>query len=235
MTDAAQAREWMQQGTQLLLSAVSRLSDDDLGRPTDLPGWTRAHLLAHVGFNAEALRRLASWARTGERNPMYASAEQRAAEIADGATWQAGRLRTFVEGTAEALAADLDALSDADWRREVVTAQGRTVPAAEIPWLRARDVAVHAVDLDAGVQFADLPEDLCVALVSDIAALRSSRGDGPALDLSSQGRSWSVGGTGEATSVDAPACDLARWLTGRGSDGLMDAAGRPVPELGAWI
>ena len=30
---------------------------------------------------------------------------------------------------------------------EVVTAQGRTVPATEIPWLRAREVYVHVVDL----------------------------------------------------------------------------------------
>jgi 2-keto-4-pentenoate hydratase/2-oxohepta-3-ene-1,7-dioic acid hydratase in catechol pathway len=46
------------------------LSDEDLDLATALGGWTRQHLLAHVGYNAQALRRLASWARTGKRSPM---------------------------------------------------------------------------------------------------------------------------------------------------------------------
>jgi maleylpyruvate isomerase len=236
VTPAAQARDWMQESTALLLAAMGRLPDTDLSQPTALPGWTRAHVLAHVGFNAEALRRLASWARTGARNEMYASPEQRAAEIADGATWPADRLRTFVQESAEALVADLDGLSATDWRREVVTAQGRTVPATEIPWLRARDVAVHAVDLGAGVQFGHLPVGFCLALVADVAALRARRGDGPSLELTCpDGGSWIVQGLGEPLRVAGPPCDLAQWLTGRGVGGLVDPAGARVPELGPWI
>jgi maleylpyruvate isomerase len=92
-----------------------------------------------------------------------------------------------VTGTAQALADDLAALDDDAWQREVVTAQGRTVPATEIRWMRTREVAVHAVDLDAGLGFEDLPGDLCGALVTEVAALRSKRGDGPALVLTTTG------------------------------------------------
>lgn len=236
MTTATRAPAWMQDGTRLLLAAVDELSDDELDGPTALAGWTRRHLLAHVGYNAQALRRLTSWARTGERSPMYASAEQRAAEIADGATWDAARLRAFVHDTARALADDLAALDDDAWQREVVTAQGRTVPATEIVWMRTREVAVHAVDLDTGLSFDDLPADLCAALVADVAALRSTRADGPALALTSiSGDAWQVAGGGDPTRVRAEACALARWLTGRGAEGLRTAEGRPVPALGPWI
>lgn len=236
MTTATGASVWMEHGTRLLLAGVDALSDAELDEPTALAGWSRRHLLAHVGYNAQALRRLASWARTGERTPMYASKEQRGSEIAEGATWDGTRLRAFVVETAQALADDLAALGAEAWQREVVTAQGRTVPATEITWMRTREVAVHAVDLDAGLSFGDLPADLCAALVGDVAALRSKHADGPALTLTSTGGNvWHVTGAGEPVEVRAEACVLARWLTGRGAHDLVTAEGRPVPALAPWI
>lgn len=236
MTTATRAPAWMEGGTRLLLEAVDQLSDDELDGPTALTGWTRRHLIAHVGYNAQALRRLASWALTGQRSPMYASAEQRAGEIAEGAAWEAERLRAFVAQTATALSDDLAALEDEAWQREVVTAQGRTVPATEIPWMRTREVAVHAVDLEAGLSFDDLPVDLCAALVADVAALRSRRGDGPALTLTTpDGEVWHVAGDRAPEAVRADPRALARWLTGRGPAGLLTTDGRPVPALGPWI
>lgn len=236
MTTAARAPAWMEEGTRLLLGATDCLPDDELEGASALPGWTRRHVLAHVGYNAQALRRLALWARTGERSPMYASADQRSSEIAEAAAWPAARLRAFVVETAQALAADLGALDEQAWQREVVTAQGRTVPATEITWMRSREVAVHSVDLEAGVSFEDLPADFCAALVGDAAALRSKRGDGPTLALTSRdGHAWQVAGHGDPAVVCAPPCALARWLTGRGDDGLLTTEGRPVPVLGPWL
>jgi uncharacterized protein (TIGR03083 family) len=178
----------MDLGTRLLLDTVDGLGDADFDVSTALPGWTRRHVIAHVHYNAEALRRLVSWARTGERCPMYESAEQRAAEIESGARMPAEWLREHVHTSARELSADLDALPEAAWYAEVVTAQGRTVPATEIPWMRTREVAVHAIDLDAGVDFTDLPDTLNAALVTDAVARRFTNGHAPA---------------------------LARWLTGR--------------------
>ena len=43
------------------------------------------HVVAHVHYNARALRRLVQWATTGTENRMYASPEQRASEIEAGA------------------------------------------------------------------------------------------------------------------------------------------------------
>lgn len=181
-------RKWMDDGTRLFLSTVDGLNDGEFDTPTALPGWTRRHLVAHVHYNAEALRRLVRWARTGEESRMYADQAQRNAEIEQGVRLPVPQLREFVRTSAAALAADLDSMPAAAWSNEVVTAQGRTVPATEIPWMRTREVAVHAVDLGAGVGFADLPDDLNTALALDVVKKRSSSGE---------------------------AAVLAEWLTGR--------------------
>ena len=44
--------------------------------------------------------------------------------------------------------------------------------AAETPWMRSREVMVHAVDLATGLTFADLPEDFLAALRADITVKR---------------------------------------------------------------
>jgi maleylpyruvate isomerase len=228
---------WMRQCTDLFLAALGRLGDDELDRPSGLPGWSRRHLLAHVGFNACALRRLAARARTGEPHQMYGSAEQRASEIATGATWDGPRLRAFVAESAAELAADLNDLDNRQWRTSVVTAQGRAVPATEIPWLRTREVAVHSVDLAGPVTFDDLPTDLCLALIDDVVARRSSRRQDPPVVLNaSTGRTWTMG-TGRApVSVVGTPGQLARWLTGRGTGDLRRAhSDVPLPQLTPWL
>jgi len=228
-------RSWMDTGTALFTTSVERLPDADLAAMTRLPGWSRRHVVAHVGLNAEALRRLVRWASTGEPSAMYASPDQRAREIEDAATWPAHRLRRFVEDTAAQLAADLDGLPDDRWTAEVVTAQGRTVAATEIPWLRTREVSVHAVDLGAGADFEDLPEELCAALVTDIARLRSARGRDTALELRSGDHGWSVSGAGTPTQISGSPAALARWLTGRGTAGITIVNHETMPALSPWL
>lgn len=185
-------RDWMDEGTALFLAAVDSLSGEEFAVATALPGWSRAHVVAHVHHNAEALLRLLHWARTGDRTPMYASQEQRNAEIEATAALPAARIRDLVHASARELGAAVDALPGPAWSREVVTAQGRTVPAREVLWMRTREVAVHAVDLDAGTGFGDLPDALNAALVTDVARKRSTVG-------------------GEAAT-------LAAWLTGRSAE-----------------
>ena len=174
--------------TLVFLHAVDSLSDAAFAEPTALPGWTRSHVIAHVHSNAEALRRLVSWARTGHEARMYASASHRADEIESGARLAPSMLRSLVHQSAAALAAEVADLTPARRTYVVVTAQGRSIPAEQIPWLRSREVGVHAVDLDAGVTFADLPDDFLSALVHDVIAKRTTGGE---------------------------LANLAAWLTGR--------------------
>jgi maleylpyruvate isomerase len=200
------ARRWTADGTALFVGSVARLNDATYAAPSLLPGWTRRHLVAHVAANAGALCNLVRWAATGVPTPMYASPAERAAGIERGTLMSAAELGSWARRSAVELGTAMDSLTDEQWEAEVVTAQGRSVPATEVAWLRAREVWVHTVDLGLDIGFADLPEDFLVALCADVVA---KRGDVPA--------------------VDAPLDRRAAWLTGR-DHGIADA-----PELGAWL
>lgn len=235
------ARRWTRFGTELMLEAAAGLDDDGYAAPSALPGWSRAHVAAHVAANAEALSNLVHWAATGEPTPMYASPEERAAGIERGRALPAGELTEWLRGSADALEKGMAALGEEQWRTRVVTAQGRTVPATEVPWLRSREVCVHAVDLGTGVSFADLPVDFLAALCDDVVGKRSSA-PGPALLLeatdtgpdSGTAARWELPGQGEPVRLTGPLHDLTAYLTGRG-DGLTAADGTPAPTLAAWL
>src|SRR6201996_355112 len=227
-----QTPAWMQDGHRKLLADVGALSDQALTAPTALPGWTRRYLLSHVAANADALRNLVHWSRTGEARRMYVSNSQRDADIAAGSQLPAAELRAWVESSAQALAADLDALPGHAWEAKVITAQGLTRSASEIPWMRDREVYIHAVDLGAGTTFAELPADFLTALLDDVTARRSSKGGGPALAVAATdtGHAWEVAGTGAPVPVSAPLAGLAAYLTGRPASALPAA-----PALPAWL
>lgn len=182
------ALEWMETCTGLFLSTVDGLPDDGFAGQSLLAGWTRHHVVAHVHFNALALGRLLSWAGTGVESRMYAGSDQRAAEIEGGLDLPVPELRALVHRSAEELAAAIRNLPDRAWSHPVVTARGREVAARQVPWMRAREVAVHAIDLAAGVGFADLPGAMVRELTSEAVAMHAAVGD---------------------------AASMAAWLTGR--------------------
>jgi maleylpyruvate isomerase len=227
-----QTLAWMADGTEKLLADVAALSDEALTAPTALPGWSRRYLLSHIAANADALRNLTYWARTGEERRMYASSEQREADIAAGSLLPPAELRARLESSALALAADLDALPEQAWDAKVITAQGLSRSASEIPWMRNREVFIHGIDLNAGIRWADLPAGFLAALLDDVTARRSSAGGGPALAVAATdtGHTWQVAGVGAPVPVSAPLADLAAYLTGRPAPELKTA-----PVLPAWL
>ena len=234
-----QTLNWMHHGTERLLAEVGELPDEGLNAPTALPGWTRAYLLSHIAANADALRNLVHWARTGEERRMYASTEAREADIAAGAELPPADLRARVASSAADLAADLDALDALDgagdgpgWDAKIITAQGLTRSANEIPWMRAREIYIHAIDLAAGTTFADLPPDFLAALLDDVTVRRSTMGGGPALLIAATdtGGRWDVAGTGSPVPVTGLLADLTAYLTGRPAPSLPAA-----PVLPPWL
>ena len=64
-------------GTAYFARKLAELGDEEFDAPSLVPGWTRRHVIAHVGYNARALTRLLEWAATGIETPMYAGADQR--------------------------------------------------------------------------------------------------------------------------------------------------------------
>ncbi|BBY30338.1 maleylpyruvate isomerase family mycothiol-dependent enzyme [Mycolicibacterium sediminis] len=209
-------------GTAYLAQRIAELTDADFGGGTLLDGWTRRHLVAHAAYNAVALCRLLDWATTGEETPMYTSAEQRHREIAEGATLNAGALRNLFAHSCARLDEKWRHLPGAAWRETVRTAQGRQVPAEETVWMRTREVWVHAVDLDNGGRFGDVPVPVLDSLLTDVIGAWRTRGDGAGLVLAVAGREPVVVHDDAAPTItvsgELPA--VVRWAAGRGAIGV---------------
>ena len=227
MTSLEDGRRWVTQGTALFSRALAGLRDEDLDRGCGLPGWTRKHLVAHVSANAEAIGNLVHWAATDIPTPMYASTAQRAADIERGSRLPAAQWRTWFVHSAQALDAAMGGLSADRWQTLVVTAQGRTVPASQTAWMRAREVLIHAVDLDAGVGFADLPDDFLTSLMADIVAKRNSSPAGPAVLVTDGASRWELTGPGDPVEVTGTLPVLSAYLAGRPHADLAHAPGLP--------
>lgn len=209
-----QSLVWVGEGTELCRRAIVGLDEDSYGAPSQLEGWTRKHVVAHLAANAEAIGRLVAWARTGQEQRMYASPEQRNADIAAGVRLSGPELTAWFDRSAGELAAAFASLPPRAWDAEVVTAQGRTVAAGETPWMRSREVMVHAVDLGTGITFADLPATFLSALRDDIIVKR---------------------GPDQVPDVGGPDADVTAYLAGRRYTDVRTLDGAPPPALPPWL
>ena len=70
MPDLETARRWWAAGERAVAAALTRLTDDELREPSALPCWTRAHVVAHLARNADALFNLCTWSRSCVETPM---------------------------------------------------------------------------------------------------------------------------------------------------------------------
>lgn len=228
--------DWVEEGQRALQRSVDALPADAVTEPSALPGWTRGHLLTHLARNADALVNLLTWARTGIPTPMYASPDQRVTDIEAGAGRPLAEQQADVGESAARFRKAAEALSPDAWSATVVSGQGRGIPASEVPWLRAREVWIHLVDLRVGVGMDALPPDFAWALVRDAAAWMSARiAPGIGAELSADGHDTVVLGTpAPGVTVTGPPYALAAWLTGRSGTDELHVTGE-LPEISRWL
>ncbi len=220
---------------------VASLDETASHGPSLLPGWTRGHVISHLARNADGLVNLLSWAKSGIEHPMYASTADRDADIEEGAR---RLLQIQQEDLAAASARFFAAARDlptSSWTATVTARAGAALPATLIPWLRANELLVHAVDLNCGHTFDDLVELAGEHLETVLAFMVSrfaGRSDVPSVTL----EIVLPDGTARAIplGIDSPtaprivgfAAPAIAWLTGR-ADGV-DLTG-DVPPLPAWL
>lgn len=247
---------WAADGAAHLRGLMGRLGDDAFRTPSLLPGWSRAHVLTHIARNADALVNLLTWARTGIITPAYADAGARDADIEKGAAATPTEIRDDVTASSDRLSHAVRKLPEAAWAALVTSPKGRVIRASAIPWLRAREMWIHAVDLDAGASFADLPAPMIDQLLAEAAATMSRKAECPVLRLVDGDRAWTVGETdgntdgnrhastdGEARAVErgmvvvtGQAPELIAWLLGRSKGKPLRADGsRTLPALPPWL
>lgn len=227
--DAAEAPAeelgWARLGTAYFARLLNDLADDALDTPSLVPGWSRRHVIAQVGYQARALTRLTEWAASGTPQAMYASEAARRQEVEAGANLPTRALRGLFRHAAVHLDVEWRDLAGPDWDRALSLPDGTPVTARETAFMRAREIWLRAVDLDAGGSFLDMPPALVRRLLTEAAAAW----DGPALRLLPRGGAPVETGPAGMT-ISGRDADLARWLTGRGARRLdHDGPLPPVP------
>jgi len=248
---------WAGDGAAHLRGLMTRMADAAFAAPSLLPGWSRAHVLTHLARNADAMINLLDWARTGVPTPAYAAAQQRDHDIEVGAGRDPAAIRDDVVASSDRLAVAVRGMPDEAWTVQVGGSGKHAMAASDIPWLRAREMWVHAVDLDVGASLADAPAPMLVAVLDDAAESIGASPHCPpmALEATDLRRRWAVGGAGEGGGPElAPAVEhipaddvrrvvvtgtsvqLATWLLGRSTGReLRTGDGSPLPAPPRWL
>lgn len=148
--DAAQAPHdsllRARRATALFARELNDLSDKALYEPSPAEGWTRAHVVASISYQARALTRLIEGVRTDFEQPMYPSAEARDAEITLGASLPPRALRHLFDHSRVHLDVEWRDLADAAWDRKVHLLDGAPTTVRELPAIRAKHLS-EAADL----------------------------------------------------------------------------------------
>jgi maleylpyruvate isomerase len=235
LADLADARL----GQAFFSRALNNLRNDSFTQPSALPAWSRAHVVAHVGYHARALERLVECAETGTARPAYADPAARDAEIDLGATLSTRALRHLSDHAAIALDVAWRDLPPELWSTQVHTGPGRRVAISDTVWTRAREVWVHAIDLRSGAAFGDLPGRVCVRLLGDVLAAWAERPEPSrprvvlhALDTE---ETFEEPRAGDALHLVGRRPSLLAWATGRSAVGVTTADGGAPPDAPRWL
>ena len=88
--------------------------------------------------------------------------------------------------------------------------------------MRTREVWIHAVDLDNGATFNDIPAPVLERLLKDITGAWHTRGTDEGLVVKVTGRDLTFGDTTSAspTVVSGPLAAVVEWAAGRGNGGV---------------
>ena len=191
---------------------MARMTEQDLRGPTLCEGWTRAHVLAHLARNADALQHLVQWAASGREKPAYASPDQRNREIEESATQSLPRLRADVISASNAFRNRVEALRGRTDLSPVTFGSGVTLPGDRVPWARLREVTVHHVDLDLGFDYSDVPSEVVRAGLVEAVGRLSRAASQPLTLKGTDGRHWNLNGGGTTGQAGAVKLGLARAL-----------------------
>jgi len=137
---------------QRLLECVDQLDDAAFSQASLLPGWTRAHVVAHLAMNALSHVRLLEFASRGEQGDQYeGGATGREAGITAVAALAPAKLVAELRRAVYTLEGAWAGASSSAWQGTGLSAGGAVLQMSDLPFLRWREVVVHLTDLDVGV------------------------------------------------------------------------------------
>lgn len=213
VTDAFAARlKLVHRATQSTVQTVDGLTDTQWREPSVLPGWSRAHVVAHLTNHGLGVARALQGLRDGHPVAIYDSNDARDRGIDRLAARRPDEIRqAFLSSVTRVYDALHHAADTPAATVERTPGSGR-IPVTEVLDTRWREVEIHHADLDAGYSQRDWSPEFVSYFLPLVSHDRE-----PELDLSA---------------VSGEPADLAWWLAGRGAgEGLAGA----VPALGPWV
>lgn len=220
---------------QRLVRGVDGLRGEAWHGPSLLPGWSRAHVVAHLALNGEALRDVLLGVVEGRPVPMYRSQEARDADIADLSGADHAELRERLMASTTGFTEVVPQVPEDAWdgRFERVP-DGPTLPVGAVPLMRVRELEIHHVDLDVGYSPDAWPPGFADVVISGMVT-RLDPSPGFRVAPLDSDRTWEVGDADEeACVVTGPAAQVAWWLTGRPAGQQVSCSRGELPRIGAW-
>ena len=220
----------MHDATTRYLQTVDAVSDEALAEPSVLPGWSRAHVVAHVALNARGMTRALLGAAHRQPAPIYDSEAARDADIEANARLAPGALRDLSLDACGRLREAFGLLGRLQPGATVDRLPGGpTFPATGLVTMRWREVEIHHADLDLDYGPHDWPEAFLDAIFNTVVHDRQE--DAPMLLRTPDGDVPIGDGSGPTITGTRP--DLAWWLLGRGRGEHLSVDGE-LPTLGPW-
>lgn len=185
-------------------------------------------MLTHLARNADSHTRMIEAVLRGEPVEQYpGGSAQRSGDIEAGSTRDARVLIDDLRASDDAMAAAFARVDDATWARDALR-WGEPWPAVDLPFLRWREVALHATDL--GVDGVDAsiwhPDYVDHELRRQVGALAWRLPAGTAVRLVARDAGWStfvVPSAGDpvrgVVTVEDTAAELLAWAVGRAPGG----------------
>ena len=135
----------LRRAADVVTGVAAGLDDAAVSAPSELPGWTRGHVLAHINGIATAMARQVEHATRGERVELYDGGfegRNRAIELAAG--HGADQHRAAVGTAIDRALAAFGSLDEAGWRAPITFRDGVVLDGGLALW---RELTIHATDL----------------------------------------------------------------------------------------
>ena len=215
---------------------TAKLTQPDIEASSELPGWTRGHVLAHLTGIANAMARQLEFASRDETVELYDGGFEgrtRAIEMAAGHT--RAEHRADLDAALERALRAFEALDTAGWKRPISYRGGVVFDGGLALW---RELVIHATDLGTGNGPETWSRPFCEQLF-DFLSARVPDGKRYVLQPLGLPPVTIGGGGGNSTVISGMLTDIAAWLAGRtptlGSLRATAAAdGVNLPELLPW-
>jgi maleylpyruvate isomerase len=208
--DNAEVLNAVRIGQDRLRRLADGLTEDQVRDASALPGWSRAHVLAHLANVATALVRQTDYALRDELAEFYDGGRPvRDAGIEEGSRQSAAQLITSLDQAYARLDERWAALTPQDWARRITYRDGTLRTTLLAQW---REVEIHTTDLLLGYTSDEWTAAFCAHLTDFLGSRKPH----------------------DVELVGAPT-DVVAWLAGREPIGPVTTKdGAELPALGTW-